>query len=138
MKNNILFILALIISAISIAQNGINYKALIKDADGDVAANQAVTIQFQILEDGTTNVYQESHTPTTDANGIAIVNIGEGTVDSGNFVAFNWGAAEHFSNVQIDTGAGLTDIGTTEFNSVPYAKHINTANTVKSPTLLEP
>lgn len=121
MKNLLLIIIAVLISATSIAQNGINYKALIKDASGDVVASQAVTIQFQILEGATTNVYQETHSPSTDASGIAIVNIGEGTVDSGNFVAIDWGTADHFLNVQVDTGAGLVDLGTTEFKSVPFA-----------------
>ena len=129
MKNTLLLIVACIISAVSTAQNGINYKALIKDGNGDVIANQAVTIKFQILEDGITNVYQEKHNPTTDTNGIAMVNIGEGMVDSGNYTALDWGAADHFLNVQVDTGAGLVDLGTTEFKRVPYANHSKTAET---------
>ncbi|GHC64648.1 hypothetical protein [Ulvibacter litoralis] len=122
---------SLLFVLVGIAQNGINYKALIKDANGDVIANQAVTIQFQILENGTTNVYQETHNPTTDANGIAIVNIGEGTVDSGNFLTIDWGGVEHFLNVQVDTddGAGLVDLGTTQFMSVPYALSAQSAKT---------
>ncbi len=90
-------------------------------------ANQAVTIQFSILEGGTTNVYQETQNPTTDANGILIVNIGEGTVDSGNFFTIDWGAANHFLNIQVDTGDGLVDLGTTQFKSVPYAMAAKTA-----------
>ena len=66
------------------AQQGINYKALIKDNGGNVVANENITIQFQILEGaGMVNVYQETHNPMTDAKGIVIVNIGEGTPDSG-------------------------------------------------------
>ncbi|GHC64641.1 hypothetical protein [Ulvibacter litoralis] len=138
MKKQLLRVIILFISAISIAQNGINYKALVKDANGDVIANQAITIQFQILKQATVNVYQDTHNPTTDANGIVIVNIGEGTVNSGDFSIIDWGSSEYFLNVQMDTGAGLVDLGTTQFNSVPYAQHANTANTVKTPTLLEP
>ncbi len=122
MKNVVLFLFALLISVVSISQTGINYKALIKDANGDVIANQAIVVQFQILEAGTTNVYQETQNPTTDANGIITVNIGEGTVDSGNFLTIDWGAADHFLNMQADTGDGLVDLGTTQFKSVPYAK----------------
>jgi len=104
-----------------LAQQGINYKALIKDNGGNIVANQNITIQFQILEGaGMVNVYQETHSPMTDANGIVIVNIGEGTT-SDNFSALNWGADDHFLNVQIDTGGGLTDMGTTQFMAVPYA-----------------
>ena len=104
------------------AQNGINYKALIKDGSGNVVANQSITIQLSILVGAAeTLVYQETHTPTTDTNGIAIVNIGEGTPDSGDFNTIDWGSDTHFLNVQINTGDGLTDLGTTQFMAVPYA-----------------
>lgn len=103
------------------AQNGINYKAIIKDGSGAAIVNAEVTVQFTILENGTTSVYQETHNPTTDANGIVIVNIGEGTVVSGVFNDINWGANPHFLKTEINTGSGLTDMGTTEFKTVPYA-----------------
>jgi hypothetical protein len=107
------------VTFISFAQNGINYKAIVKDNSGNVVANQTIDVQFTILEDAT-NVYQETHTPTTDANGLIIVNIGEGTT-SDVFADIDWAADDHFLNVQIDTGSGLTDMGTTQFMAVPYA-----------------
>ena len=79
-------------SFLSFSQNtGINYKALIKDNGGNVVANQNITIQFQVLEGvGMVNVYQETHSPMTDANGIVILNIGEGTPDSGDYNAISY------------------------------------------------
>ncbi|GHC63054.1 hypothetical protein [Ulvibacter litoralis] len=121
MRTFLLTISVLFLSVAIYAQNGINYKALIKDVNGDVLSNQAITIQFQILEGGTTNVYQETQNTMTDSNGIIMVNIGEGTVDSGDFSILDWGVDHHFLNVQIDTGAGMVDLGATEFMSVPYA-----------------
>ncbi len=104
------------------AQQGINYKALFKYNNGNVIANDLIAVQFTILKGvAMTSVYQETHTPTTDANGIVIVNIGEGSVDSGDFNAIDWSADDHFLNVQINTGSGLTDMGTTQFMAVPYA-----------------
>ena len=102
------------------AQQGINYKALITD-NGSAMANQSVTIQFTILQNGTTNVYQEEHTTTTDANGIAIVNIGEGTQILGVFNDVDW-RKEQFLKVEINTGSGFEDFGTTAFKAVPHAK----------------
>ena len=67
-----------------------------------------------------TTVYQETHNPTTDSNGLITVNIGEGTTTDA-FANINWGDDEHFLNVQIDTGNGLTDMGTTQFMAVPYS-----------------
>ena len=77
------------------AQQGINYKALIKDNGGNIVANQNITIQFQILKGvGMVNIYQETHSPMTDTNGMAIVNIGQGTT-SDDFSAIDWGADDH-------------------------------------------
>lgn len=114
-----LLVLSFVITAF--AQQGINYKAIIKDGDGNAIANTATTVRFTILENGTTNVYQEIHTPTTDANGIIIVNIGEGMVFSGVFNIIDWGSNPHFLKTEINSGSGLTDMGTTEFKTVPYA-----------------
>ena len=126
---NILRTFAMLFLAITAsAQQGINYKAIISDAEGNVIANTTVTIQFTILENGTTAVYQESHSTTTDANGIVIVNIGEGTPLIGDFNTINWGGNPHYLKTAIDKGDGLTDMGTTEFKAVPYALHAKTAN----------
>ncbi len=112
------------------AQQGINYKAIIKGGDGNAIANTATTVQFTILENGSTSVYQETHTPTTDANGIIIVNIGEGTLISGDFNGIDWGGNPHFLKTEIDSGSGLTDMGTTEFKTVPYALYAKTAESI--------
>lgn len=116
-------LLILLLGIIGYAQNGINYKALIKDDLGNVVAEQTVALQFTILE-GATNVYQETHSPMTDANGIAIVNIGEGTLVSGNFATIDWASEGHFLQVELDIAGGtdFVPMGTTPFKSVPYAK----------------
>ena len=111
----------LFISVITIAQNGINYKAIIKDNNGNVVSNQSVTIQFSILQGiAETNVYQETHNVTTNNNGLIIVTIGNGTT-SDVFTDIDWDSDEHFLNVQINTGSGLVNLGTTQFMAVPYA-----------------
>ncbi|GEQ85199.1 hypothetical protein ULMS_07070 [Patiriisocius marinistellae] len=126
MKQQLLFIITLFISAISIAQNGINYKAQITDNDGSLITNQSVIIQFTILKNGTINVYQESHNPTTDDNGIIRVLIGQGTYISGD--APEWNIASHSLNVKMDIGAGFVDLGTEPFGTVPYALHATNIN----------
>ena len=133
MKRVILACLLLFSVTILAQSNFINYKALIKDAGGAVVASTVVTVQFTVLE-GTpgASVYQETHTPTTDANGIVILNIGEGTPVTGTFSTIDWSSNNHFLNVQIDTGGGLQDMGTTPFNAVPYALHATTASTAEN------
>ena len=132
MKTRITLALAVLLTSLSFAQQGINYKALIKDGSGNVLASSPVSIQFIIYEGAalTNNVYQESHTINTDANGMVIVNIGEGTT-SDIFTDIDWGSDDHYLNVQINTGGGLTDMGTTQFKAVPFAKSALTAENVK-------
>ena len=122
MKTTLLCIISLLASTIIFSQSGINYKAIIKDGGGNILVSQAVDLQFIIYEGAalTNNVYQESHTTNTDANGIVIVNIGEGTTTD-VFTDVDWGNDEHWLNVQVNTGAGLVDLGTTQFMAVPYA-----------------
>ncbi len=129
MKAKIILIIILITGTLGFSQSGINYKALIKDKNGKIIINTPIEIQFTILQDAT-NIYKETHLPTTDANGVVIVNIGEGESISGNFNLINWGIDAHYLNVQIDIGNGLVDLGTTQFMNVPYAKHANTAANV--------
>ena len=110
------------------AQQGINFKAIIYDSNGDVLANTLIAVQFTILENGATSVFQEIHTPATDDNGIIILNISEGTLISGDFNTIDWAGNPHFLKTEINSGDGLTDMGTTEFKYVPYAHYAETAN----------
>ncbi len=127
LKKIIIVVVLGIICTITAHSQGINYKAVIKDDVGNVIANDLIVIQFTILKTSATGtmVYQESHSPTTDANGMIILNIGEGTPISGVFADIDWGSDAHFFNVQINTGGGLVDMGTTEFKAVPYALNVS-------------
>ena len=129
----ILHIMVFFLFGTIFAQQGINYKAIVKDGSGNVVANDLIQVQFTILQ-GATSVYQETHSPTTDANGIVIISIGEGIPISGTFSTIDWSADDHYLNVQINTGGGLTDMGTTQFMAVPYAIHAKTAESVSSIT----
>ncbi|GGG44460.1 tail fiber domain-containing protein [Bizionia arctica] len=134
MKNTIITLLfSLLITVSSFSQQGINYKALIKDANGNVLLNtHNISVQFTIYEGATlTNqVYQETHTNvSTDVNGILISTMGDGNT-SDVFSDISWGNDEHWLNVQIDIGDGLLDVSTTQFMAVPYAINAKTAANV--------
>ena len=121
MKTKLLcLILLLIATNFVIAQsNSINYKAVISE-DENVLANTSVILKFTILEDATTK-YVETHTVTTDANGIAIANIGDGTPVTSTYANIDWSNNNHFLKTEVDTGNGFKNMGTTEFHAVPYA-----------------
>jgi len=116
-------IIMLLISGLLIGQNGINYKALIKDVNGNAIVNQSIDIVFSIQFEGNT-LYSELQQIITDNNGIAIATIGEGSAIAGTFDAIDWKLRNLELNVQIDSGDGLIDFGNSPFNAVPYA--INT------------
>ncbi len=123
----LLFIVTLLTSTINFAQNqGFNYKALITQ-NGNVLNTQSVNFRFTLMENGTTAVYQETQNATTDNNGIVSVNVGEGTVISGDFSTIDWGNNSYFLKVEVDTGNGYQDFGTSELKYVPYAKYAEKA-----------
>ena len=140
MKTVLIFLAAVLIAFTATAQQGINYKALVKDNLGNVVANQTIDVRFTIIADtGPTNVYVETHTGVaTDANGIVILNIGEGTT-SDVFTDIAWGSDTHALKVEIDIeqDASFVDMGTTQFMAVPYALQAETATTASNVTGLE-
>jgi hypothetical protein len=118
------------------AQQGINYKAIVKDNMGNVVANQSVTVQFDINL-GLNPVYQEEHTVNTDANGLVILNIGTGNILSGNFSTIDWNlTGAYYLKVQMDTGSGLVNLGATQFRAVPFALYAEKSGNIE-PTGLE-
>ncbi len=130
MKKYVL-IIAIIIGGMSFAQdNGFNYKALIMENDSPLSFH-SIGLQFSIFRDNVF-IYKETHTTTTDANGLVSVQIGEGNVVSGNFSTIDWGADPYFLKTEIDTGNGFVNFGTKELKMVPFAKFADKAGNVFS------
>ena len=128
MKKLATLLVTLLISFSSFAQTGINYKAVIKDALGNVVANDIINVKFSIIENtSSTVVYAEDHTNVmTDANGIVILNIGEGLPTTNTFASIAWGSASHSLKTEIDIeqDASFVNMGTTPFKTVPYALNV--------------
>lgn len=121
MKTKLFFLFNLLILGMTLhAQQGINYKSVIAN-NGTVLQNQSISLKFSILENGTTLVYEETHSKTTDANGIVIANIGEGTPSLSAFSTINWSLPQSLK-VEVNAGGGFIDMGTTALKYVPYAK----------------
>jgi|GEM_PF-2522519 len=127
MKRSALLLLAFFIFGTLTAQapQSFKYQAVARNSDGTPIVNSPIGLKLTIRS-GTPNgtaVYSETFTPTSNGIGIFNVNIGEGNVQSGNFSEIDWGASEYFLNVAIDASGGnnYTDMGTTQFLSVPYS-----------------
>jgi hypothetical protein len=70
-----------------------------------------------------TAVYVETQTPITNANGLASIEIGGGTLVSGNFATINWANGPYFIKTETDPNGGTnySITGTSQLLSVPYA-----------------
>ncbi len=146
MKSYIIALSLLLLSIVSYAQapQGIPYQAAARNSSGGVLASTSVSVRFTILDSVTTGIikYRETHSTTTDANGMFSVNVGQGTPVSGTFASINWGTNAKFMQVELDPtgGSSYIDMGTQQMMSVPYAlnasavKHIvsTTGDTLKS------
>ncbi len=115
-----LFLHLLITSSLfSQSPQGIPYQAVMRNADGSVMASSEAVLTFMI-HDGTTDgtvVYQESHSLTSNAQGLVSCVVGNGVVSQGNFSSINWGNGAKFLHVMM----GSVDLGTQQMLSVPYA-----------------
>ncbi|WP_052172356.1 hypothetical protein [Psychroserpens jangbogonensis] len=106
------------------APEKLSYQAVVRDAGNAIVSNQAVGMQISILQDATA-VYVETQTPTTNANGLISIEIGMGSVVSGDFSTIDWSAGPYFIKTETDPtgGTSYTITGTSELLSVPYALH---------------
>lgn len=75
------------------AQDGFSYQAVARDNSRAILTNTTVNLRFQIRETDASGslVYQETHSPTTNIFGLMALTIGEGTVETGDFSAIDWG-----------------------------------------------
>ena len=102
---------------------GIPYQAVVRNANGQVAANTAVTTRFTLHQntaDGAVE-YQETHALTTNAQGLMSTVLGQGAAVQNTFAAINWANTTKFLQVEVDLGSGYVDLGTQQLMSVPFA-----------------
>ncbi len=111
--------------------HAIPYQAAARTSSGAVIASQPVGVRFTIRDSAATGtvLYSETHSPTTTAQGLFIVQIGQGTPVAGSFSGINWGHNAKYLQVELDASGGTTytHIGTQQFLSVPYALYAETA-----------
>jgi uncharacterized protein (TIGR02145 family) len=134
----IMVLAGLLICALLPAQSPekMSYQAVVRDAGGVLLSNQSVGIRIQILQTSEFGaaVFVETHTRTTNSNGLVTLEIGGGSVVMGSFSGINWNNGPYFLKTEIDPGGGTSYsiIGTTQLMSVPYALYSKQAGNVFS------
>jgi len=97
------------------APSQFKYQAVLRDASGNILANQAVTVDISILQGSTTgtSVFTETHNTTTTAQGLINLNIGS----ENDMSTVDWSADSYFVSISVNGDL----MGTSQLLSVPYA-----------------
>jgi hypothetical protein len=142
MKKNVSFLAVMLLAARVIlppqagaqAPDKMSYQAVIRDAENQLVTDQPVGMQVSILQGSVngTAVYVETHASTTNANGLVSIEIGAGTLVSGDFTILDWAGGPYFIKTETDPegGTNYTITGVSQLLSVPYALHAKTAEAV--------
>jgi len=105
---------------------------------GKLVVNKSVGVRLSILKTTSigTAVYVETHTKTSNMNGLVTLEVGRGTVTSGTFATIDWSQGPYFLKTEMDVngGSNYTISRVTEFVSVPYAKSAENVKTLSSGT----
>jgi len=110
------------IEGIAQAPEKIAYQAVVRDGTNLLLASQAIGVQITILRDAAA-IYVETHSVTTNLNALLSVEVGTGSVVSGQFDTIAWRAGTLFIKADIDPSGGTaySITGTAELLSLPFA-----------------
>jgi hypothetical protein len=139
MKNNLLnlkktlllFTFFCFVHANAQAPEQMSYQAVVRNTTNALVTNQIVGMKVSLLQ-GTTNgdvVYAETQTPTTNANGLISIAIGNGQAITGTFTAINWANGPFYIKTETDPtgGTNYNITGISQILSTPYALYAKTS-----------
>jgi hypothetical protein len=117
------------------APQKMSYQAVIRNSSNALVTSTVVGMKISILKGASTGteVYVETQNPSTNANGLVSLEIGNGTAVTGTFAGINWANGPYFVKTETDPAGGnnYSILGTSELMSVPYA--LFSANSTPGP-----
>jgi hypothetical protein len=127
-----ILLILLTANAFSQAPQLMSYQSVIRNSDGNLITNSTVGMRISILQ-GSINgnpVFVETQTPTSNANGLVSLKIGNGALVSGSIAQIDWSNGEYYVKTEADPSGGTSYSinGTTQLLSVPYALYANSSN----------
>lgn len=112
-----------------------SYQAVVRDDANQLVSNSPVGMRISILQGAAngTPVYTETHSGSTNGNGLISLEVGGGAVQNGSMAAIDWNAGPYFIRTESDPegGSNYSISGTSQLLSVPYALHA--ANNLPGP-----
>ena len=127
MKNVFLWFAFLMLSLPGIAQapQAFNYQGIARDASGTPLLTTDIALRIAIKKGALpgTEVYKEIHNVQTNKMGLFTIEVGHGHSQIGLFDAIDWGAGDHYIEIEMDPegGTNFTLLGESQLLSVPYA-----------------
>src|SRR5688572_4817137 len=75
-----------------------SFQAVIRNASNNLVASGPVGMQLSILQGSPTGtaVYVETHNGSTNTNGLLTIEIGNGTILTGDFSTIDWATGPYF------------------------------------------
>ncbi len=127
------------------APNGISYQAVIRNSSENLVINQKVGMRISIqkykfgVPPSYQNIYIETHTPTTNDNGLVSLQIGKGTTVGGTFGDIDWGNGTYFIQTETDItgGTSYSITGRSQVLTVPYAFNAKTVENVQTDSTID-
>lgn len=109
----------------------ISYQAVVRNSTNALVTNQPVGVKITILQGSATGtpVFAETHSPTTNANGLINIVIGTGSPAINGLLDVVWSTGPYFIKTEIDPAGGTaySITSTSELLSVPYALYAKKA-----------
>ena len=137
MKKALLFLFAMMLTVATLfaqAPQKMSYQAVVRNANNTLVTNQNVSARISILQGSVngTPVYVETHSTTTNINGLLTVEVGEGTAVSGTMSGIDWANGPFYLKSEIDPNGGVNYSieGVQQLMSVPYALYAGQAGNV--------
>lgn len=111
-----------------------SYQAVVRDGANKLLENKTIGMRISILQGSATGslVYSETHSPTTNVNGLVSIIIGEGRATAGAIALIDWSQGPFFAETEIDPtgGSNYSITSTTQLLSVPFALYAEKAGNV--------
>jgi trimeric autotransporter adhesin len=133
-----LFSILFFLNANAQVPNKFSFQAVVRNSSNQLITNQSVGVKISLISVvmGTENAeFEETHTVTTNANGLFSLKVGEGALVSGDFTtAMSSSAQSKKIKCEIDPtgGTNYTIVSNEQLLSVPYALFANTAASTTS------
>ena len=134
MKKIYLLFAIMVLSVVSLfaqAPEKFSFQAVVRNESNQLVNNSQVGVRVSILQGSTSGnaLYVETHTATTNANGLMTVQIGGGNSQVGSFTNINWANGPWFLKTETDPngGSNYTVVSVQQLLSVPYALYAKEA-----------